>query len=242
MTAGSDPGLHSDSDANSNAEKTMPLGVGDAMEETALDPLVTASGAKKFKAGSMVLVIVIIMACGGIWFMKSLSKVSAVTGGNTDIETSIEKFISGMKGSASKGGASNSSTALNSADASVLAVLSGSYIEKQIPLDGVQRNPFILFGEGVPVGPVASDDSGLAARRRGEIEKAATQLELKSVLMGSQPLANIGGKIVRKGEEIVLQPDNIPFRVVEITKESVTVVGEDARMNLSVPFTIFLKR
>ena len=240
MTAGSE--ANSDGESTPESEKSIPLGVGDMIEPTALDPLVTASGAKKFKAGSMVLVIVIIMACAGIWFMKSLSKVSAVTGGNSDIEASIEKFISGMKGSSAKDGSSNSSSALNSTDASVLAVLSGSYVEKQIPLDGVQRNPFILFNETAPVGPVASDDSGMAARRRGEIEKAATQLQLKSVLMGSQPLANIGGKIVRQGEEIVLQPDNITFRVTEITKESVTVVGEDARMNLSVPFTIFLKR
>lgn len=236
MTAGAETAPAAE--ANAESEKTMPIGVGDVIEDTGLDPLVSASGAKKFKAGSMVLVIVIVLACGGIWFMKSLSKVNAVTGGNSDIEASIEKFITGMKGSA-KGGSGKSSSALNSSDASVLAVLDGSYVEKQIPLDGVQRDPFILFSDTTPIG-ASNDESGMAARRRAEIEKAAAQLHLKSVLMGSQPLANIGGKIVRQGEEIVL--DSITFRVTEITKESVTVIGEDTRMNVSVPSTIFLKR
>jgi hypothetical protein len=238
MTAGNgNGGTSSDPDA----ERSIPLGVGAAVDDSALDPLVTATESRKLKAGSFVLILVVIMACGGLWFMKTLSKVSASSGANRDIEASIEKFLSGMKGNDTTKAGGNSN-ALNSGDVNVLAVLSGSYTEKQIPLDGVQRDPFILFGDDVPVGSTVGDDSSSVARRRGEIERAATQLELKSVLMGTQPLANIGGKIVRRGEEIVLQPDNIAFRVVEITKESVTVLGEDARLNLSVPFTIFLKR
>lgn len=238
MTAGSTP-----ADADAASEKTIPLGVGgEVIEETALDPLLTAGETKKFKAGSLVLIAVIVIGCAGIWFMKTMSKVSAASSANRDIEATIEKFITGMKGGASKTSSGNSN-ALAPADANILAVLSGSYIEKQIPLDGVQRNPFILFGEEMTGGgPIVDDSAGMAARRRGEIERASTQLELKSVLMGTQPLANIGGKIVRKGEEIVVQPDNITFRVTEITKDSVTVVGEDARLNLSVPVTLFIKR
>jgi hypothetical protein len=75
-----------------------------------------------------------------------------------------------------------------------------------------------------------------------QFQKASDRLELKSVIMGSQPLANISGKIVRRGDEIVTQPDNITFRVSEIGKESVMVIAEDVELGLSVPVTIVLKR
>ena len=60
--------------------------------------------------------------------------------------------------------------------------------------------------------------------------------------MSSQPLANISGKIVRKGDEYVAQPDNIVFRVDDISKDSVTLVGEDAALNIRVPVTLLLRR
>lgn len=232
---------------NGESEKSIPLGVGDMMGDASLDPLATVSEGRKFKAGSLVLVIVIIVACAGLWFMKSMTRVGAAQVGNSEVEASIEKFISSLSGKASmSNSAATPSNALGSTDANVLAVLSGSYIERQIPLDGVQRNPFIIYGEASTDVSAPEQAAGSFASRRIEkqtaFEKAAERLELKSVLMGSQPLANIGGKIIRKGEELVMQPENVAFRVADITKESVTVVGEDASLNLNLTFIIVLKR
>jgi hypothetical protein len=60
--------------------------------------------------------------------------------------------------------------------------------------------------------------------------------------MGSQPLANISGKIVRVGEEMMSEPDNVPFRITEITSDFVMLEGIDAALNLKVEINLPLKR
>lgn len=235
-----------DSGSNPESDRTIPLGVGDLIDETALDPLANITERKKFNAGSLVLVLVVTVACGGLWFMRSLSKVGAATQAPTDIEASIEQFINKLKGNETLA-PDKPASALVQADAGVLAVLSGSYTERQVPLENVQRNPFIIYGES-PVALTSMDDGGdtdvtrRRAQRQEQYEKAVSRLELKSVLMSSQPLANISGKIVRKGDEYVAQPDNIVFRVDDISKDSVTLVGEDAALNIRVPVTLLLRR
>lgn len=248
--------LHQDQDSTISSnpdgmhvagDKTMPLGVGGFPDDAALDPLANVSEGRKFNAGSFVIVIVIIVACGGLWFMRSLSKVSAVTGATSDVEASIESFLKTFKVDKSLPGGQKSSTALAQTDASVLAVLSGSYTERQVPLSGVQRDPFVIYGEApVAIGTTTDAAAGSFAHRRQEklalFEKAATRLDLKSILLSSRPLANISGKIVRLGDEFVSPMDDVAFRVAEITKDSVTLIGEDPTLNLTVPVTLLLKR
>jgi hypothetical protein len=74
------------------------------------------------------------------------------------------------------------------------------------------------------------------------INKAAARLELKSVIMSAEPLAIVSGKIVRRGDEMVVDPENVAFRVTEITADSVTMVAEDAALDLVVPVKLVLDR
>ncbi len=218
------------------------------MEAEAVDPFGAISEKKKFNAGSLVLVAVVVVACGGLWFMRSLSKAGAASVASSEMDASIEKFISGLGGPAA-GKDGKPSNVLPTSDANVLAVLNGSYTERQVPLQAVQRNPFLFYDENAvqpteaTVAPVDTSAATMAKRqadRKSQFEKAAGKLELKSVLMGSNPLANISGRIVRRGEEIV--GENVALRIEEITKDSATLIGEDASLNLSVSFTIMLKR
>lgn len=223
-------------------EQTMPIGMGDLNEDPGLDPLANAGERKKFNTGSLVLVGVVVIALGGMWLMRALSQVSGMTTGNSDIELTIEKFLKGLK-SSHPASDSQHAPLLASTDASVLAVLSESYTERQVPLDNVQRDPFIIFDDR----PVISGDtvnvlSRIQAEKRGMIVRAAGQLQLKSVIMSATPLANVSGKIVRKGDEIVAEPEDIVFRVAGITSDSVMIVAEDASLDLTVPITLTLSR
>lgn len=225
-----------------NDEKTMPLGVGNFADDTVgLDPLAGAETRRRFNTGSLVLVGVIAIACGGIWFMRTLTAVRASSGGNTNIEQTIEKFIKNLRGD-EPGIARTSPNLLTNNDRGVLEVLNQTYIERQVPLSDVKCNPFIMYDE--IGGPLVPTDTGskTVADRRLAIERAAEKLRLKSVIMGSQPLANISGKIVRAGEEIVSEPDNIPFKVTSITSDFVMLEGLDAAMNLKVEINLPLKR
>lgn len=212
----------------------------------ALDPLANAGARRRFNGGSIVLVGVIALALVGLWFMRALSRVNAGTGGHSDLEATIEKFLKTYKGSESGDG---SPSILIQQDPGTLAVLNESYTQRQVPLSDVARNPFIIWNDVIP--PVTGED-GDAKRQReltkkqGEkksiIDRAAGTLVLKSVIMGSEPIASVSGKIVRRGDELLVNPENITFRVTEIKADSMTVVAEDEELDLVVSVEVVLKR
>jgi hypothetical protein len=225
--------------------KTMPLGVGNfSDEQIALDPLASTGTGRKFNTGSLVIIVVIAVAIGGLWFMRTITRVRAASTGNAEVEMSIEKFLSAFKSGSSAADAAKPSVANNTG---VLDVLTETYTQRQVPLTDVQRNPFIMFDEGVTAMGPAMDTSGdnkakLRKDRETTFQRAADGLRVKSVIMGSEPLANISGKIVRKGDEVVSEKDQIAFRVVKVSGDGVVLVAEDPAFDLSIEFTLALKR
>lgn len=224
--------------------QNMSMDPGDQLE-AGIDPLANVSERKKLNTGSLVLVVVVLLAAVGLWSMRAMTKVGAMTGRTSDVEANIEKFLSSLKtekAATSKGG---TSPALAPSD-TVLSVLTETYTQRQVPLTDVQRNPFIWPGDGVQA-PVAIDDpsKGLAKRqadRKAKIEHASNSLQLKSVIMSKVPIANISGRIVRPNDEISADSDNVTFRVVAIAADSITLVCDDAELDLSVAITLETKR
>lgn len=229
-------------------EKTMPIGVGGEFgEETAnLDPLAGAGTGKKFGNGSLIIVLVIAVAVGGLWGMRKLTRVNAATNSNTEVEMTIEKFLGALTGSDSKPRADSQKPA---GQDGVLDVLKETYTQRQVPLTDVQRNPFILYGETfVTASPDVHADSGDFARakqrsdRQEEFERGASALHLKSVIMGSDPLANVSGKIVHPGDEITSPAGDVAYRVTKITADAVTIIAEDKALDLTVEVVLTIKR
>jgi hypothetical protein len=227
-----------------NSDKSMPLGVSDMTpEDVVLDPLAGAGESRRFKAGSVIIVVVVVIACAGLWFMRTMSHVSiAAAAKSTDAEQDIEKFLGQRDAKGNPKGGNN---------ASVLQVLSSSYTDQQVPLESVKANPFILPGEGGPKmsAPVyvPTDNSEMAmARARESRQKdftdALERLVLKSVIMSSQPLANISGQIVRQGDEISPENSDVTFRVERINNDEVTLVASDVALGLNVELTLAMRR
>lgn len=221
----------------SDEDKTMPLGVGDAApEDQGLDPLAGAGEARRLRSGSLLLVVVVVIACAGLWFMRSLSHVSAAGSGKNEIEKSIEDFLGAREKKQGK------DSGKNGTDPGVLAVLSASYKDRQVPLDSVKQNPFILPGEGdtpavVTTVKTPNSDAAMAqarAARQKDIDAAAGRLTIKSIMFGSQPLANISGTIVRIGDEVTGENSDVTFRVTTITSDTVTLVAEDLALGMHV--------
>ena len=192
---------------------------------------------------SLILILVVVLiAFAGLWFMRSLSHVSGAVAGKNDLDSSIEKFLGGRDG---KG---NPKVA-NGANANVLAVLSSSYTDRQVPLDSVQCNPFILPGEGQAKSsvPIISDNSDAAmaqAReaRQKDFATAAERLTLKSIIMSSQPLANVSGMIVREGDELSPENSDVTFTVERIDSDSVLLIANDIALGLKMEFPLTMKR
>lgn len=91
----------------------------------------------------------------------------------------------------------------------VMSDLQSSEVIAQVPLDDLQRNPFLLEDD-VEVVPDSFDPAADAARRAAEaaqrrqqeIERTLDALRLNSIVTGNVPLARINGQAVRIGDTI----------------------------------------
>jgi hypothetical protein len=218
-------------------------GYGDAPP---VDPLMGQDAPKKKHTGVVVLIVVVGLAIGSLFSMHTLTKVTAASGRNAETERTVENFLKAMGG----GGGSPSDTgeatdALVEGHREVVDVLSDDYTRHQVK--DLARNPFDLMSTGPVTGDLSGADGDYArAKRRDDIEKAAEKFQLKSVIMGSRPLANINGRIVRLNQVIPVEGSRtvgtIRFRVASISPDSVTVVAEDPQLELRVEKVLQLKR
>lgn len=222
------------------SQANMPIGVGDfTADDAALDPLAGSETGPKFRAGTILLVLVVLIAGAGLWFMRKVGSVSASTAKRNDLEKAVESFLASRN---APGGASAQQPGFLSQSDGVLTVLSESYTQRQVPLDSVQRDPFVIFAETAVKPGNDGNESQRIRERRAQIDQAAAQVQLKSIIMSSEPMAHVGGKICRVGDTFVAQPHNVTFRVTGITSGAVSMTGEDTAIGVSVPVTVQLRR
>ena len=229
-------------------EATMPLGTG-AFEAEGSDLDLLDGSAKRRRTGPLVLIAVVVLAVGGLFCMHALSKITAATRGDTAIEKTIDLFLSSVTRSQA-GGSSQSAGELVRSHRAVVDVLSDDYTALQIPLTDVQFNPFVIQRDAQPVHQAVSDPGDdesrrlerSRAKRREEIESACHSLRLKSVIMGGVPLANLSGLIVRLGEVVPIETEDIEFRVTSITHDSVTLTANEPSLKLKVDVVLELNR
>lgn len=224
--------------------QTMPLGVGNFEEQMSNDPLAgDGSSSKRIDGGTLLIVVVIIVAAAGLFSMRTLAKVTVPIASATEFDATVRDFIT-MLGTEDGEAPNNLVTTAND---SVLEIINEQYTDRQVPLSGVQRNPFIIWAPAVvvpdtPVDPRDHAYEQQRVERKAQIESAGRRFVLKSVLMGNTPLANLSDKIVRMGETILVQPEGVEFRVTAISPGVVTLVASDERLDLTVQLDVVLNR
>lgn len=248
--SGSEPVL-ADPDGREQQHATMPLGTGNFADETAIDPLAGAQNRRKLGGGGLLIFAVVLIALAGLFSMRKLTQVTAASPIDSDIEKTIEEFINSVGGGTGQpqkldgiAGAMN--------DERVLAILSESYTERQVALQDVQKNPFIIDQVAPAFTPDVDDPDTTASDqkdrwrqmrsdRRAQIEQAGQGLHLKSVVDGAVPLAIIEGRIVRVGDTFTAGPSRITFRVDAISTSAVNLVAEAPELDLAVTVTLTLE-
>lgn len=235
---------------DSSENSTFPLGVGEGGGldgEAALDPLAGAESAKRSNTGTLLIVLVIIVAAGGLFSMRTLAKVTASVNDDAEVEQTIESLLAQFSGSATPGEGKKSVLMEDASPA--LRVLNESYSERQVPWENVQGNPFILAVPTTDATPDVQPDNGNASlrdweRRRREkmakIDEAGKRLTLSSTLLGSNPLANINNTILRVGD--TLKQGDVLFRLTDIRSDSVTLVGEDLALDIEMEVVVEIDR
>lgn len=175
------------------------------------DPLASETEQKKSRSGALVLILVIGLAIGSLFSMHTLTKVTASSGQNKDVENTIDTFLDSL--GAPGGGGGNE---LANQHEEVIQILTESYPTGESDLD---RNPFDVGTPGS--GQSESDPTMLG---QGDYERALENVNVKSVIMGSRPLANVNGKIVRIGKTVTVSTNagmEVQFQIVSISRDSV---------------------
>lgn len=128
----------------------------------------------------------------------------------------------------------------------VLAELTANYVQSQVPLENVQRNPFRMPDTMVKqeTKPVPGEDPSkasetqklrMAEMRKQKIKDAAAQLHLNGVLDGKVPVARISGEAVRVGDTVAeyFTVTAIHGRTVELTADGMpfTLDMQDDALN-----------
>jgi hypothetical protein len=221
---------------------TMPLGTGEFTDQVGADPLAGATTRRSFNGGPLLVIAVIVIAAGGLFSMRKLAQVTAAPGIDAGAETTIEDFLKKVDDPDDPLGDKSGS------GDRIIAVLRETYSEQQVPLEDVQRDPFILDEAGGPAlvyDPTADDLTRREQQfrqerdaRRVEFEQAGATMRVRSVLAGSNPLANINGDVVRIGDIVRAGSDQIEFRVSAISTATVDLVAEDPRYDLLVTVTL----
>ncbi|MHC4990414.1 MAG: hypothetical protein ACYTGC_05480 [Planctomycetota bacterium] len=225
---------------------SFPLGVGNFEDQVAHDPLAGDGGSRKrLDNSTLLIVVVILVAAGGLFAMRTLARITIPTASAGELEQTIESFLKMLS---IEDPADGSEVDLTKDP--VLDVIAEDYTDRQVPLADVQRNPFIIWAPlAAPQQGDGETNSGVdrlwkekRAEREREIRAAGERFQLKSVLMGSTPLANLNDKIVRQGESVLVEPEIVEFQVTSISPDLVTLVAVDARFDLIVEIQIELQR
>jgi len=228
-------------DANMNGS---PDALGDTFNDDGFDPLAGTTSGRRAPTGVIILGGVIAAAAIGLWSMKFVAKASAGGQENSAAVQAVESWLSQAE-------AERHTSDDDQRRASSLAVLSGQYADRAIPLRDLQRNPFILFIERNSTGTDVPDDTNdiqrrFEARKQARMqafELAATGLNLKMIAGGSNPLANINGTIVGIGDPIPAGPgSDIIFTVESIEGDVVTLRAVDDTLLINEEYTIEMER
>lgn len=222
----------------------LPLGVGGFGEADGAVPFEDDTPNSRINSGALIIGIVILTATASVIGMRAVSKSTgaAAAASNTQVESQIESFLETLTTSEQN----HQDTQAN--EASILKVLSTEYSERQIPLEDVKKNPFITNPEDAT--PEPTEDPGISSqtawkRQRSEMltqyQEASERIVVSSVMGGSNPLANINGKLFRIGDSLSMEPNAMQFTVTAIRGGIVTLLVEVKEFDIKSTYTISLK-
>jgi hypothetical protein len=229
-------------------EVTMPLGVGDfGGDESAVDPLAGSIATKKLPTGVLIIVGVVVCAIAGLFFMKFVATASAKNLLTDEVSASVDRFIDAIDGTTD---APDEIKRLLDRKESPLAWINVEIDEIVTPGVDLKRDPFQIVDEVAstqvqPADSAPTSEQALKSRqamRRADFERAAASFELKMIMGGSKPLANLNGMIVGVGQVAVSPRDSVEFTVKSIEGDTVVLEGRDDSISLILEFTVVLDR
>lgn len=226
--------------------RTMPLGTGEFSDDAAIDPLATTGRRRKVNAGAILIAIVVVVAAGGLFSMRKLAQLTAATGFDREVESTVENFLRQTLG----GEPGTGRAAILRTDDEILSALKDDRTDRQVRPEDVHRNPFIIAAidldrpapaeRPTAAGPRGPSLEQLQEKRRGELKAAGEALRVRSILGGATPLAVIENEIRNVGDVIRAPRSDAEFIVKSIATGSVDLEATDKALGVTVTVTLFV--
>lgn len=188
----------------------------------------------KLNQSTMLLLVVLLIAGGSIYLMRLSQTEASTNGASKEVEARIEQAIAKLMNKDAM--AENDSLSRKNIDSlferpeHMMDVLNADPSRKQVPLEFVQKNPFMLPSSKAVAAEVSE---GPAPVRTNEIsrriEKELKELKLQSVMNGGRtPVALINNQLVQPGQTLG------SFTVKAITGMTVELAIEDKVFKLNM--------
>jgi hypothetical protein len=203
-------------------------------EEMGDGSFVSEEAKKPMSKSTLVMVVIIALAIGGMYFMHQRASATAAEPADTKATQVIKQFMSEKEKNSAQ-----MRKMIDETKAVVDQFLNYPNL-KQIPLAELQSNPFRMMApkddaaetEAARLKKLKEDQARLSAEK-AQIEKAAQSLNLQSIVTsGARKACMINNTLVMEGQSV--QEGDKQFTVVKITSKQVTVKCGEHEFPLSM--------
>lgn len=165
---------------------------------------------KFLNQGTMLILVVSVVAAGTLYGMRISQREAAPSADTKQAEKKIDQALARLAKpkavSANDPLMPQNIKQLFDNTEKVVSVFSEDLTQRQVPVNFVKKNPFVLptFKSVTPNGTSQEDRAAEAARHKlkMQIEKELRTLELQSVMQGARPVAIISGELAQPGQRI----------------------------------------
>ncbi len=213
-------------------ERTMPLvGVSDDLPEAAdLDLESMKDGSRIFNHGTALIVIVAAIAGGAFYAMRATQGELSAGEDTATAQARIEQAIAQL--ARPQGMAEDNRHEPSSETDSLIGLFTDDIARRQVPLEYVQKDPFVLYSPGRGEDDEDEDEKRVISReevealflaRERQLRRQVERLNISGVVGNT---ASIGGGNVRAGDKL----DQLT--VVDISRQRVVLESDPLRIEL----------
>lgn len=241
----------SKSSADGEQDVTMPLSAmtgSDDLPQIGDGELQSVQSTSKLTSpGTLIVIAVAAVAIGAIYVMRQAGIETTQDAQAVTVQTKLEQALMQL----SKSGMSQTNPALSPdklkslfADTDdVLATFSHDAASSQVPLEFVQKDPFVLYRPPVKQTPeILPDPDALADKRAREealkamkkLQNELSKLELSTIMTGDPSMAMINGEFVKPGSTI----GSFVIKRIDADKVLLEALGTEFELRMDGGFDI----
>lgn len=189
------------------------------------------SGRNKISQGTLLILLVVVIAAGSIYAMRIGQGDLSAGGVPSEVMTKIEAALARSKPSPASAGQPTTMRASFRDTQSIVNMFNADVSNRQVPIEYVQKNPFALAGQ-TPAAELSQDNPADANRLRDlqrKLQGEFDRLQLQSVMANARiPVVVIDGQFYKTGQKVG------EFTITAIHDRGVDMEAQGMKFSLSM--------